>query len=261
MNQPTTPTHAPELPATIDEVLIQLDKIIRESAEGGDFLCVFTFVYRETTRKVKLAIEQGRFENGERMERMDVIFANLYIREYYNYHLSKTKSNAWDYAFKSKNEKLSLVQHILLGMNAHINLDLSVAAAAVAKGPDIIDLKNDFMVINEILAELTNTMQKQLGKVSPMMKLLDFFGFKSDEKIINFSIKKARDFAWLNAMELSLSEEKARNQRITEIDRRVLELSKMIKNPPGKLLKLLLKIIAAPESNHPEKIIEKLKAV
>jgi hypothetical protein len=28
------------------------------------------------------------------------------------------------------------------------------------------------------------------------LKLLDIFGFRNDEKIINFSISKARDFAW-----------------------------------------------------------------
>ncbi len=145
-------------------------------------------------------------------------------------------------------------------MNAHINLDLAVAAATVTKGKEIIALKNDFMVVNQILGELTNTIQRGLGKASVMMKLLDFFGFRSDEKIINFSIKKARDFAWLNAMELALLDKDARNDRIEEIDRRVLELSKMIKNPPGRLLKVVLMFISKFEEKNAEKLIGKMRA-
>jgi hypothetical protein len=63
-------------------------------------------------------------------------------------------------------EKLAFVQHILLGMNAHINLDLAVAASIVSPGNAIIKLKSDFMIVNQILAELTNKIQKRLGRVS-----------------------------------------------------------------------------------------------
>ncbi|MCK5105556.1 MAG: hypothetical protein KAR17_22180, partial [Cyclobacteriaceae bacterium] len=113
--------------------------------------------------------------------------------------------------------------------------------------------------VNQILGELTNTIQRGLGKASLMMKLLDFFGFRSDEKIINFSIKKARDFAWLNAMELALLDKDSRNDRIEEIDRRVLELSKMIKNPPGRLLKGILIFISKIEEKDVNKLIEKMR--
>ena len=247
------------LPAkTIDEVLLQLDDIINQVVADNNFLVAFAYVYLETTKKVKNAIEDGRFEDPERMEKMDVTFANLYIKAFNDFQISNKISQTWKFSFDAKNEKLSLIQHILLGMNAHINMDLAIAAASVANGKGIIDLKGDFMVINEILAELTDIMQKGLGKVSILMKLLDFFGFRSDEKIINFSIKKARDYAWLNAMELALMEDNARKSRIEEIDLKVLELSKMIKKPPGKLLGFVLKFISLFETKDSNKIIEKM---
>jgi len=243
------------LPAkTIDEVLAQLDKIVEHAVGSNDYLFAFAFVYRKTTQKVKDAIESGRFEDNKRMETMDVIFANLYIRAYYDFQIQKSIPKSWAFAFNLGNEQLALIQHILLGMNAHINLDLAVAAAEVAPGKNIIDLKKDFMTINEILAELTNTMQKNLGKVSIMLKVLDIFGFRSDEKIINFSIKKARDFAWINALELALIDGDIQKARIVEIDTRVLELSKMIKNPPGKFLSLVVKFIAMFEAKNLVKI-------
>lgn len=257
MNQPKTSLN-PEA-KTIDEVLEHLDLIIEQSVDDKNYLSVFAYVYRRTTFEIKEAIKGERFQDPKRMEKMDVIFANLYINAYQNYKNGILTSKSWTYAFDSKNDTLAIIQHILLGMNSHINLDLSVAAATVANGKEIIALKNDFMVVNQILGELTNTIQRGLGKASLMMKLLDFFGFRSDEKIINFSIKKARDFAWLNAMELALLDKDSRNDRIEEIDRRVLELSKMIKNPPGRLLKGILIFISKIEEKDVNKLIEKMR--
>lgn len=246
---------------TIDAVLGQLDQIISDTTAANNYLFLFAHVYRETTQKVKEAIDAGRFENGKRMEKMDVFFANLYIQAYHDFQANKSIPKSWAFAFNVQSEKLSLIQHVLLGMNAHINLDLAVAAANTVQGKEIIYLKKDFMTINEILAELTNAMQKNLGKVSFMLKILDIFGFRSDEKIINFSIKKARDFAWINALELALVDGKLKHSRINEIDKRVLELSKMIKAPPGKFLSSILKIISMFESKNLLKIKHKLAEI
>ena len=243
----------------IDEVLDQLDYIIDQSVADDNYLCTFAYVYRKTTFEVKKAIENDEFENAVRMEKMDVVFANYYIQAYKDFFSQKDVSKSWQFAFNLRNSKLSLIQHIMLGMNAHINLDLAVSAAAVSDSKSILDLKNDFMVINDILARLTNKMQKGLGRTSFLMKLLDFFGFRKDEKIINFSIRKARDFAWLNAVELALMNKSQKMARVAEIDKRVLGLSKIIKNPPGKLLDVLLRIIAAFEKKDKRKIVDSMR--
>lgn len=244
---------------TIDELLDNLDLIIEQSVKDRNYICVFAYVYRRTTFEIKEALKGDRFQDPKRMEKMDVIFGNLYTSAYQNYKNRIPPTKSWTYAFDSKNDPLAIVQHILLAMNVHINLDLSLAAATVTNGKEIILLKNDFMVVNQILGELTNTIQRGLGKASVLMNLLDIFGFKSDEKIINFSIKKARDFAWLNAMELALLGKKARQDRIEEIDKKVLELSDMIKNPPGRFLRTILYIISKFEEKNVERLIEKMR--
>ena len=258
MRQPNT-LQFPES-KTIDEVIQNLDVIIEQSVNENNYLCAFAYVYQRTTREIKKALVDGRFENPERMEKMDVIFANLYIQAYHNYKIKKPISDTWRFAFDLKNNTLPIIQHILLGMNTHINLDLSVAAAAVSTGKQIISLKKDFMMVSKILGELTNTIQHGLGKASITMKLLDIFGFKSDEKIINFSIKKARYFAWINALELSLLDGNAKKLRIEEIDKRVVDLSKIISKPPGRFLRATLRLISKFESKDMRKVIEKLSA-
>jgi len=63
---------------TIDEVIDQLDDIIALSIREQNRLGYFAALYRKVTAKVKEGIAEGRFDNGPRMERFDVTFANRY---------------------------------------------------------------------------------------------------------------------------------------------------------------------------------------
>ena len=58
-------------------------------------------------------------------------------------------------------------------MNAHINLDLGIAAAEVAPGASIHALEQDFNLINEILCEMVDDVQDRLGKIWPAMRMID----------------------------------------------------------------------------------------
>ncbi|HTI94128.1 MAG TPA: DUF5995 family protein, partial [Puia sp.] len=64
---------------TIDEVLSQLSGIIAESRQAGDRCGFFAALYYKVTAKVKEGIEKGQFEDGARMEKLDVLFANRYL--------------------------------------------------------------------------------------------------------------------------------------------------------------------------------------
>ncbi|MCK5281004.1 MAG: hypothetical protein KAK04_20765, partial [Cyclobacteriaceae bacterium] len=100
MNQPKTSLN-PEA-KTIDEVLEHLDLIIEQSVDDKNYLSVFAYVYRRTTFEIKEAIKGERFQDPKRLEKMDVVFANLYINAYQNYKNGILTSKSWTYAFDSK---------------------------------------------------------------------------------------------------------------------------------------------------------------
>ena len=51
-------------------------------------------------------------------------------------------AQCWSVAFHAAHRRPPIIfQHLLLGMNAHINLDLGIACAEVAPGPAIDDLE------------------------------------------------------------------------------------------------------------------------
>src|ERR1700749_2076572 len=117
---------------TIDEVISFLDTIIETCKQHQSRIGYFASLYKAMTIGVKVGIEQGAFENGPRMERLDVAFANRYLDAYTKFSGGQIATHAWMHAFKAAEQtNLSIVQHLLLGINAHINLDLGIAAAAI----------------------------------------------------------------------------------------------------------------------------------
>ena len=113
---------------TIEEVIQSLDKIIEWSKKGKMRLGYFAALYRKVTVQVQEGIKNGLFDDGERMERLDVIFANRYLEAFEQYHTSKDPTLSWKQAFDtSKRWKPIVLQHLLIGMNTHIDLDLAKA--------------------------------------------------------------------------------------------------------------------------------------
>lgn len=246
---------------TIDEVLVRLDQIIEETLTDNSYAGVFAYVYRRTTAEIKKAIEQNRFEDCARMEKMDVIFANLYINAFEQYKAGGPVSKSWKISFDVQKNPLTIVQHLMLGMNAHINLDLGQAASIIAPGNKIKDIEHDFMEVNKVLAELTDVMQKKLGKVSRLMMILDWIGQRSDEKLVNFSMIKARRQAWTLAEDLAAIENEAdRKNRIDRADLNISKLGNILIYPPGVLLKTALMLVGLLEDKNVRKIIVKLNA-
>ena len=245
-------------PSTIQEVLEELDRIIEDAIRNNSYQGIFACVYRRVTAQVQQEIVQGNFEDNQRMEIFDVAFANRYIHAFREYQNKQPITQSWKIAFDCRQENLTVIQHLMLGMNAHINLDLSIAASTAMAGSQILDLKNDFEKINEILAALTNEVQSKLGRVSALMFLLDWAGKNTDEKILDFSMKKARGFAWQNAMALSALTDQEKPVRIDQIDHVVHELGKRVKSPRSKFMQFILRIIQNFEEKKVARIIERL---
>ena len=99
----------------------------------------------------------------------------------YNGYINNTPiSKSWAFAFQNRNEPLTILQHIMLGINTHINLDLGLAVSAEMHGKDILEIENDFTKVNSILASIVNEMQDRLSRVSSMLFLLDLAGKNTD---------------------------------------------------------------------------------
>jgi Family of unknown function (DUF5995) len=248
-----------KLPTTIDEVIAQLDKIISYCSAGNNCACYFAVLYRKVTCKVRDCIINKDFEDAARMERLDVAFANRYLQAFYLWLEGKLTAGSWKVAFDSTSDKSVLViQHLLLGMNAHINFDLGIATAFVMNGTLLETIHKDFDGINAILDSMTDNIEACLTKINPLMRLLNLNIYKYDEMLVSFSITTARDGAWSFATDLSGKAGSNYDDCIRIRDKSIEQLGNNIAKPRGLLLKLVVKIIRLFEKKDVSKVIRLL---
>lgn len=244
---------------TIDQVIIYLDAIILKSQDDNNPLGYFATLYRKVTIKVKEGIQNNIFDNGPRMERLDVIFASRYLEAYFAYEKQNPVTNSWQEAFNLSNNYWPIVlQHLLIGMNAHINLDLGIAAAEVSKGEDIEHLKGDFNKINTILSALVMEVEDDLSKIWPTLKKILTWTRDVDDFLIDFSMVLARNGAWKFAVQLANTPEDNIKATIAERDLKIAKKGKLVTSP-GKIAGIILGIIRLGERGSVSKKIKDLK--
>lgn len=227
MTAPTVSTAS-----TIDEVVDELDDLVAWARVQASPLGYFATLYRGVTARVRDALAHGFFDDGPRMEHLDVIFANRYLAALQDLRHGRQPSRSWQVALgAAERHDSTVVQHLLVGISAHINLDLGIAAAQVAPGDALPDLRRDFERINEILASTLERTQQALATISPWLGLLDVAGGRSDEQVLRFSIETARTEAWHFAVELAALSGDERSGPVAVRDRRVAGLGRAVLRP------------------------------
>jgi hypothetical protein len=189
---------------TTEEVVSRLEAIIEESIEKRSRMGYFAALYNRVTQHVRQGIAAGNFADGPRMERFDVVFANRYLDAYDRYRAGEPPTASWLAAFRAaEDDDLSVLQHLALAMNAHIDLDLGIAAARVAPGTDYGSLRVDFDRINDVLASLVPLEESQAGAIAPVVGKLVKAASRITQAAIDVGIAAARLGAWHFGSELS----------------------------------------------------------
>ena len=232
---------------TITDVVLELDAIIAHCAGTKNKAGYFAALYKRMTLAVAQGIKNNLFEDGVRMEKLDVNFAKRYIDAFYAYVHNESCSLSWKLAFDScNNNDLTVIQHLLLGVNTHINLDLAIAAAITSPGDSITGLQNDFNKINDVIASLVDDVQEALCEVWLPMRLLTKIANGKQEAVLNFSIDKARAASWANAFALAEIMRDKQEEYIQKMDTTIQKIGLGIVSP-GTLAISVLKAIRATE--------------
>lgn len=244
----------------IDEVITRLEVIIEDCIRTKNRAGYFAALYHKVTCRVKEGISNNEFEDGPRMERLDVLFANRYIAAWDEWTDKRKPTSSWQVAFEStKRSTVLVLQHLLLGMNAHINLDLGIAAVETAAGKDLDSLQKDFNSINMILASLTYEVVGNINRVSPLMSLMGFHATNYNAILIQFTMSNARDGAWCFAEDLVEKKGDEYAACIVQRDSTIMKLAEGLTRPRGPL-KITLWIIHFFEWRNPAKIIQMLSS-
>lgn len=141
-------------------------------------------------------------------------------------------------------------------MNAHINFDLGIAAQTVAPGGVLPSLEGDFNRINDILGGMINKVRSNVEEVSPWIRLLDRYASQSEDRLINFSLGKARTSAWLVANMINSTPTEKLGRELEILDDGVAKLGALIGSPREWLISFGLRAIRMRESNDVPHVID-----
>jgi len=234
----------------IDGVLEDLDDVIARAADAGDACGYFAVLYRKVTAKVAEGLEAGFFDDAQLIERLDVLFAELYLEAVAARDAGERPSDSWALTFAAGDRWRPLIlQHLLVGINAHINLDLGIATARCAPGPQLPELRRDYDRVNAVLAAMIASVQRDLLRVSPWLGLLDRIGARTQTEVIRFSIVAARAGAWAFAEQLAETPTSRWHPVIAERDRRVARVGERVLHPGAWMSAGLLVVRARERSD------------
>lgn len=123
--------------ATIDQVVDAIRTIVDWSKENQSRLGYFAALYKRITLAIRTAIAEGKFQNGPRLQQLDVTFASRYfaaLNGHFHPGAYPRPSHAWQVAFDGAlRPEPIIVQHMLAGVNAHIDLDRHRRGADLAR--------------------------------------------------------------------------------------------------------------------------------
>lgn len=224
------------------EVIGRIDDLVADCRRRGSRIGYFAALYHHVTTALRTCIHRGDFDDAKRMERLAVVFFNRYLAAVDELRAGQAPSGVWAVAFEAAESSHPIVlQHLLLGMNAHINYDLGVAVATVCDAAELPGLRKDFERMNAVLASLLGDIEHDLTEIWPLLGVVHKLAGDLEDGIINFSMREAREYAWNLATTLAALPARRRAQKMAAVDREMTELGRLIYRP-GLPLSLLIKL-------------------
>jgi Family of unknown function (DUF5995) len=166
----------------------------------NDGLACFNRMYRLVTELVRQRLGAQFFADPVWMDRLDVVFGNLYLAAVdASVERPDEVPPAWAALLERRSDaRITPLQFALAGMNAHINRDLPLAVVNACADrvttPDAGSHRADYEQINSVLEaveqQIRESFEGGLAYVVPGLQ----------DVVANWDIQKARETAWQNAL-------------------------------------------------------------
>ena len=186
-------------PVTIADVIARMQAIDAQ-LPANDGIKWFNRLYLMVTQQVDLHPPGGAWKSPHWLNRLDVVFANLYFSGLADFLAGQSVPSAWNALYEARySTGVDRIQFALAGMNAHINHDLALALLATdaefnivpaPASPEFADYQSVNGLLNTVMpsaltmlaADTLGVIAQDTGKIG---RLLAFW-----------NICRARDLAW-----------------------------------------------------------------
>ncbi|MFJ3779620.1 DUF5995 family protein [Streptomyces sp. NPDC090075] len=154
----------------IDDVVDRSAGIAGEAGRTGDRAGRFAALHRQVTVETRTAVRSGLFGDGPRTDRSGTLFGSRYLDAFDAWRRDRSGPRCWRGTFallEDADTGTVVVQHLVLGVNAHTSLDPAVAAAQSGPGRSVHAPRHGFLLINDILARVVPAVRDSLDAPSP----------------------------------------------------------------------------------------------
>ncbi len=227
------------MPAEPPEVTEMMQELAQRWEGENDQRAVFLNCYRMMTINMGSALQAGEFNDTAWVSAWLGRFADYYFIALDAYeHQDPQTPGAWRVAFDAAVQaRCSVVQNLLLGVNAHINYDLVLAVVDLLNRewadlpPEMRQTRQaDFDLVNQVIGQTTDNVQDNiLERKDPRLAILDNLLGPIDEWLISHFISRWREEAWQEALRfLAVSDEDEREILRQQLEEKVKRIAEMI---------------------------------
>ena len=233
--------------STIDEARAGFATLEAALRAANDRRAIFVGAYLTITSALQEAIDEGEFLDAVWARSYLLHFAQLYMEAFRAFEQGDLDHvpTAWRVAFElsAKGEGLAL-QHLLLGVNAHINNDLAIALMRCGIDPNRPMRYEDHNSVNEVLKRTVNALQDHVERYySPALYYFDEIFGHWDEQFSCLMVERARETAWVHCLDLvGCSCEQDQAAVIRRIDDHAGALARLIAAPHASPLSLYMAV-------------------
>jgi Family of unknown function (DUF5995) len=204
---------------SVDDVVRNVEQVIDWAIKAESHLGYFAAVYKRVTLAIRAAINDGEFDDGDRVARLDVAFAQRYfdaLNAYFYPREYRGLTLPWQVAFVGNQDgKEIIMQYLMSAFNAHISFDLGMACVTVA-ADSLQSLENDFNRVNALLCSQMPGMVHVMQQLSPEMVWTRRL-IPDELGVFNRILTKLRKGAWLFAVYMALHPEKAERKQVHQL--------------------------------------------
>ena len=207
--------------------------------EAGDQRAIFLSCYSIMTGNMLEALTSGRFQDQLWVDRLLHRFADYYFDALTCFDCGdRPTPRVWRQVHEASSRRpLHVLQHLLLGMNAHINYDLVLTLDDLLR-PEWADLdgasrlrrRDDHRGVNEVIAETIDVVQDTVvERHEPLMDWVDRLLGPVDEYLLSTLVSRWREEVWETAVRfLDHPSPEAREVLRRQLEERVLERGELL---------------------------------
>ena len=198
---------------------------------------------------MEIAIQQGEFHDSAWITELLQLFARYYFHALDAYeHKARNTPVVWRYAFDAAHLPGFIpVQHLMVGVNAHINYDLVLSITNLLSREWSLlsdaarqERYEDHTHVNQIIARTLDQVQEQvIERWAPEMNLVDVLMGPLDEWLTTRWIFRWREAVWENALQMVAAPLPPQREALRRrLSRQALQRSQAILYQPARLIEI-----------------------